>query len=113
MDAVIQHTGDKTRRSTLDFLVSFLGYGEEHNLWLPYSEMRDNIKCHEYLRANGMTNLIPKPKVVLVPTPQDRNKAKANTIRGSSEANAQSETDKAKGAAYKSGIRRSPRTNKS
>ena len=110
VDAVLEHAGDKTRRSTLDFLVSltFLGYGEEHNLWLPYSEMRDNIKCHDYLRANGMANLIPKPKV-LVPTPRDQNRAHASMIRGSPEAIAQSKTDKAREAA-KSGIRRSPRT---
>ena len=98
VDAVLQHAGDRTRRSTLDFLVSFLGYGEEHNLWLPYSEMRNNIKCHEYLRANGMANLIPKSKD-LVPTPRERIQPKADTIRGSSEAKTQSKADKAKEAA--------------
>ena len=62
VECVLEHTGDKTKRSTLDFLVKFTGYGDEHNLWLPYSEMRDNIKCHEYLIANNMKNLVPKPK---------------------------------------------------
>ena len=33
VEAVLQHSGDKTRRSTLDFLVKFAGYGDEHNLW--------------------------------------------------------------------------------
>jgi hypothetical protein len=60
VESVIQHSGDKKRRSSLDFLVSFTGYDDSHNLWMPYSEMRDNPKCHEYLLANQMKTLIPK-----------------------------------------------------
>ena len=62
VERVLQHTGDKNKRSTLDFLVKFVGYDDEHNLWLPYSEMRDNEKCHEYLIANGLKHFIPKVK---------------------------------------------------
>ena len=80
VESVLQHSGDNKRRSTLDFLVKFVGCEDEHNLWLPYSEMRNNEKCHEYLRANGMSNLIPKdpvPKQSDSQVPGMRSSAKA------------------------------------
>jgi len=40
---IVESVLDKTRRSTLDFLVKFLGYGDEFSLWLPYSEIRDKL----------------------------------------------------------------------
>ena len=97
VESVLQHTGDKTRRSTLDFLVKFLGYGDEFNLWLPYSEMRDNVKCHEYLIANNMKNLLPRTKVT---TP----KAKVTN-----EADNQKTVTARKGPKPKSALRRSTR----
>ena len=47
---------------TLEFLVRWKDYGEANNLWLPYQELRQNIKLHEYLRERGLHKLIPKEK---------------------------------------------------
>ncbi len=60
VDGVHAHSGDKkTKRKELDFLVSFTGFTDEHNLWVPYSEIRDHEVLHRYLIANKMRNLIP------------------------------------------------------
>jgi transposase InsO family protein len=59
VEAVLEHHGDRNVRSTLDFLVKFHGYDEEHNLWLPYHELRDNRHLHAYLIQNRMRSLIP------------------------------------------------------
>ena len=58
--AVIAHSGNKARRSTLDFSVQFQGLDGTQVYWLPYSEMRDNPLCHAYLLAHNMKTLIPK-----------------------------------------------------
>ena len=59
VEAVLEHHGDRNVRSTLDFLVKFHGFDEEHNLWLPYHELRDNRHLHAYLIQNRMRSLIP------------------------------------------------------
>ena len=59
VENILEHTGDVKKRSTLDFLVSWVGYDESENLWLPYSELRDNEVLHAYLLSLGLDNLIP------------------------------------------------------
>jgi hypothetical protein len=59
VEAVLDHSGDGKLRSGMDFLVKFRGYDEEYNLWLPYSELRDNRHLHEYLIRKRMKSLIP------------------------------------------------------
>ena len=56
---VLDHHGDRNVRSTLDFLVKFHGYDEEHNLWLTYHELRVNMHLHAYLIQNCIRSLIP------------------------------------------------------
>ena len=56
---VLEHTGDENKRSTLDFKVSWVGYDDTENMWLPYSELRDNSLLHTYLRLHGLARLIP------------------------------------------------------
>ena len=58
--AIIAHSGDPKRKSTMDFLVRWTGYDDSENLWLPWSELRLNPKLHQYLKDNGMERLIPK-----------------------------------------------------
>jgi len=60
IEEVREHTGGPKKRSEMDFLVKFSGWTEEHNLWLPYSEVRDNRILHNYLLRNQMKSLIPR-----------------------------------------------------
>ena len=59
VEAVLDHSGDGKLRSGMDFLVKFRGYDEEYNLWLPYSEQRDNRHLQEYLIRKRMRSLVP------------------------------------------------------
>ena len=65
VERVLDHSGDDTKRSTLDFLVRWAGYSEEYDLWLPYSELRDNIALHAYLLTQNahLRKLIPRDLV--------------------------------------------------
>ena len=62
VEAVLYHHGDRNVRSTIEFQVNFCGYDEEHNLWLPWHELRDNRHLHAYLIQSRMRSLIP-PKL--------------------------------------------------
>ena len=59
VEAILDFRGDKTRRSGLEFLVQWAGYGPEHNSWEPFSGLRDNDILHEFLRTHRMRSLIP------------------------------------------------------
>jgi hypothetical protein len=59
IERVLEHTGDPKRKSSLDFLVKWLGYDDSHNLWIPWKEARLNAKVHEYLKNEGLERLIP------------------------------------------------------
>ncbi len=60
VDGILEHSGDKkSKRKELDLLVSFAGFTDEHNLWIPYSEIRDHELLHNYPIRNKMRNLIP------------------------------------------------------
>jgi hypothetical protein len=62
VEAVLNHTGlppPRGKKSEMEFLVKFLGYDEEYNLWLPWAELRDNRALHQYLLNNRMRSLIP------------------------------------------------------
>jgi hypothetical protein len=60
VDSIIRHTGDPKRKSDMDFLVKWMGYDDSHNMWLPWSSLRNNPKLHLYLTTNGLQKLIPK-----------------------------------------------------
>lgn len=59
IDRVIRHNGYLNLKKTLDFWVKFEGLPDSINLWLPYSELRDNPKMHEYLYACDLGWLVP------------------------------------------------------
>ena len=60
IEEILDHSGTKNDKSSeIDFLVKFVGYDNEHNLWLPYSELRDTSVLHTYLIRNKMKRLIP------------------------------------------------------
>ena len=56
---IMSHRGDLQYRTKIEFLVRWTGYGEEDDLWLPYSELRDNVATHRYLLTINKKNLIP------------------------------------------------------
>jgi len=60
VESILRHTGDPKRKSEMDFLVRWEGYDATHDLWLPWSSLRNNPKLHVYLRSNGLARLIPK-----------------------------------------------------
>jgi transposase InsO family protein len=59
VEKIVDHT-DVAQKSKMDFLVRWAGYDESHDLWLPWSQLRDNVKLHKYLFDNGMEHWIPK-----------------------------------------------------
>ena len=59
VERIIDHSGNRKQRSTMDFLCKFTGWGDEYNLWLPYKEVRDIGVLHTYLIQHGMKSLIP------------------------------------------------------
>jgi len=60
VDSIINHAGDQNHRKELLFRVRWLGHDESCDTWEPYSNLRHNIKLHDYLKANKMKKLIPK-----------------------------------------------------
>jgi hypothetical protein len=60
VEKIIDHNGDGSKVSEMDFLVKWKGFEDYTNLWLPWKELRNNPELHIYLEANGMKKLIPK-----------------------------------------------------
>ena len=62
VESIIDHTPKSKRqlKSKMDFKVRWLGFGEEHDLWIPFSELRDSPALHRYLWDNGMKHHINK-----------------------------------------------------
>ena len=60
IDRIIRHAGDCKKKTEMDFLVRWEGLDESKDLWLPWKELRNNSKLHEYLQQNNMARLIPK-----------------------------------------------------
>ena len=58
IDKILDHRGDTNRRTSMEFLVRWLGYTEENDSWEPYSELRDTDQLLTYLRANRLVKLI-------------------------------------------------------
>jgi len=60
VEAILAHQGNPKRKTSMDFLVRWLGYDESEDLWLPWSALVNNTALHKYLRENNMEKLIPK-----------------------------------------------------
>ena len=59
IENILEHRGDLQRKTSLEFLVKWLGYADEHNSWTSYANLRDTEKLHEYLTSNNLQRLIP------------------------------------------------------
>lgn len=61
IDTILAHRGERSRRSTMEFKVRWLGFGDTYDSWEPYANLRDTEKLSEYLSANRLKSLLPKP----------------------------------------------------
>ena len=59
IEAITAHKGNTKKVSTLTFLVKWLNYSVEHNLWEPWSALRLSDQLHTYLKDNGLKALVP------------------------------------------------------
>jgi hypothetical protein len=63
VDAILDHRGDIKRRGQLQFLVSFKGYGEQHNLWVTCNEICRHDLMPAYLqRFPHLTSVVNRYK---------------------------------------------------
>jgi hypothetical protein len=60
IEQILEHLGNVSRRSSLQFKVRWLGYGPEDDTWEPFESLRDTEQLHAYLKANKLKSLIPK-----------------------------------------------------
>jgi hypothetical protein len=60
VEKILNHRGDKKKRSDLEFLVKWVGYDEENNSWEPWANLRDTSQLHDYLKINKMRSLMSK-----------------------------------------------------
>ena len=59
IEAILAHRGNHNRKSTLEFLVRWLGFDESHDTWEPWKNLRTTSQLHTYLKAKGLSQLIP------------------------------------------------------
>jgi transposase InsO family protein len=59
IDRILDHTGDSSRPSALQFKVRWLGFDAEDDTWEPWHNLRNSEALHLYLQANGLSKLIP------------------------------------------------------
>merc|ERR1712100_474169 len=57
---ILDHSGSPRRKSSMKFLVKWVGYSDECNSWEPWKFLRDNMILHEYLKRNRMKSIIQK-----------------------------------------------------
>jgi hypothetical protein len=60
VEAILDHAGDVSKKSSLDFLVKWSGLDDSYNRWLPWKELRRNPILHRYLSSRGLGRWIPK-----------------------------------------------------
>ena len=70
VETILQHTGDFSRKHSLQFQVQWKGYGPEHNTWEPWSSVRDNTNLHSYLKKLKLQKWIPKRTITKSQTKQ-------------------------------------------
>ena len=65
VEKVISHTG-KTK-SEMNFMVKWVGYADSYNSEVPWSQLRTNVKLHQYLISKNMKKMIPRSFIHLYP----------------------------------------------
>ena len=59
IEQVLDHRGNRAKRSTMQFLIRWSGFGEESDSWEPYKTLLHTEPLHRYLRAHKMKSFIP------------------------------------------------------
>ena len=59
VDSILDHSGDKTKRGTLQFKVRWANQGPEQDKWLPNKDLLHNTILHKYLADHKLKSLIP------------------------------------------------------
>ena len=60
IEIILEHRGDLQSTTSLEFLVKWLGYADEHNSWTSHANLLDTEKLHECLTSNNLLRLIPR-----------------------------------------------------
>ena len=60
IDKILEYIGNLKKKTETEFLVSWLGYAQEHNSWEPYKASRDSEQLHAYLTEHKLRFLIPQ-----------------------------------------------------
>jgi hypothetical protein len=60
VEQVLSHKGSFKNKSSLQFKVKWEGFSDKFSSTLPWSELRDNIKLHEYMRSINQEKFIPE-----------------------------------------------------
>jgi hypothetical protein len=59
VEEILEHQGDKAKRTSLLFKVRWANHGSDYDKWLPYRDLLHNSALHKYLAENKMKSLIP------------------------------------------------------
>jgi transposase InsO family protein len=60
IEKVLDHRGYPKRKSSLEFLIQWMGYDSSYNSWEPWSNFSETECLHDYLREKNLSSLIPK-----------------------------------------------------
>jgi hypothetical protein len=59
VESILDHRGIENRTS-IEFLVKWLNHPDSSNSWEPYSNLRDVVQLHEYLKLKNLHRLLNK-----------------------------------------------------
>ena len=60
IDKILEHRGNLKKKTEIEFLVSWLGYAQDHNSWELLKALRDSEQLHAYLTEHKLRFLIPQ-----------------------------------------------------
>ena len=59
VESIVEHRGDKRRKSEMEFKIRWQGYNPEADTWGTWKDLRLVPKLHDYLREHNMASLVP------------------------------------------------------
>ena len=59
VEKILNHRGNLSRKTEIQFLVKWFGYDEHNDSWEPYANLRDSAQLHTYLHEKNLQRLIP------------------------------------------------------